>query len=450
MSAPASSTARTCEFLRRIGNPVGVKLGPERDRRRRSSRSASASIPNARPGRLMLVSRMGADSDRRALPPLAACGEARAATRCVWMCDPMHGNTFQHASGYKTRDFDDVMRELHGFFAACDGADVWPGGVHVELTGENVTECLGGATRCWATTSSSATRRVRPAAQRPPVARPRVPGRRAPAPLTSFAARMGVGRAIGTAYRRRPWGRDTLRRSRVRTPGWWRSSTSDTWTNPTSVDEPLARLLRPVTPRRPTVIAPAASRRRLPRRACSRSGAPRRSSAPAPAPAPVAPAGRARAAGDRAAAPRPGPMVLDGDEPEPLRGAAARTVENMEASLQVPTATSVRAIPAKLLEVNRQILNNQLAAHRRGQGELHAPHRLRGAARAGRLPRVSTRRTATEGGKPVVVRHHHVNLGLAVDVQKPRRLAHAARPEREGGRHARLRGFLGGVRRRSS
>jgi 3-deoxy-7-phosphoheptulonate synthase len=61
------------------------------------------------------------------------------------MCDPMHGNTFQHASGYKTRDFDDVMRELHGFFAACDSADVWPGGVHIELTGENVTECLGGS-----------------------------------------------------------------------------------------------------------------------------------------------------------------------------------------------------------------------------------------------------------------------------------------------------------------
>jgi 3-deoxy-7-phosphoheptulonate synthase len=62
----------------------------------------------------------------------------------VWACDPMHGNTFVHDSGYKTRRFEDVMRELRGFFAACDAADVWPGGVHVELTGENVTECLGG------------------------------------------------------------------------------------------------------------------------------------------------------------------------------------------------------------------------------------------------------------------------------------------------------------------
>jgi 3-deoxy-7-phosphoheptulonate synthase len=57
----------------------------------------------------------------------------------------MHGNTYQHESGYKTRDFDDVMAEVHGFFAACDDAGVWPGGVHVELTGDDVTECLGGS-----------------------------------------------------------------------------------------------------------------------------------------------------------------------------------------------------------------------------------------------------------------------------------------------------------------
>jgi 3-deoxy-7-phosphoheptulonate synthase len=62
----------------------------------------------------------------------------------VWACDPMHGNTFVHASGYKTRHFDDVMRELRGFFAVCADTGVWPGGVHVELTGDNVTECLGG------------------------------------------------------------------------------------------------------------------------------------------------------------------------------------------------------------------------------------------------------------------------------------------------------------------
>ncbi len=87
---------------------------------------------------------MGADKIADALPPLLRAVNLTGHP-VVWMCDPMHGNTYQHASGYKTRDFDDVMRELHGFFAACDAADVWPGGVHIELTGENVTECLGGS-----------------------------------------------------------------------------------------------------------------------------------------------------------------------------------------------------------------------------------------------------------------------------------------------------------------
>ena len=112
---------------------------------------------------------------------------------------------------------------------------------------------------------------------------------------------------------------------------------------------------------------------------------------------------------------RPGPMVLDGDEPEPLRGAAARTVENMEASLGVPTATSVRAMPAKLLEVNRQILNNQLA--RTGAGKVSFTHLIAFAVlRAlADFPGLNSS-FAEEDGKPVVVRHQHVNLGLAVDV----------------------------------
>ena len=100
--------------------------------------------PGRQPGRLCLISRMGADRVADALPPLLRA-VALSGQPVVWICDPMHGNTYQHASGYKTRDFDDVMRELHGFFGACDVADVWPGGVHVELTGENVTECLGGS-----------------------------------------------------------------------------------------------------------------------------------------------------------------------------------------------------------------------------------------------------------------------------------------------------------------
>ncbi len=118
-----------------------------------------------------------------------------------------------------------------------------------------------------------------------------------------------------------------------------------------------------------------------------------------------------------APAPRPGPLVLEGDEPEPLRGAAARTVENMEASLGVPTATSVRAMPAKLLEVNRQILNNQLA--RSGGGKVSFTHLIAFAVLRAleEFPGLNSS-YAEEDGKPVVIRHQHVNLGLAVDVQR--------------------------------
>jgi 3-deoxy-7-phosphoheptulonate synthase len=131
------------EFLSGIENPVGVKLGPA------ASPEEVVALcdrldPKRRPGRLVLVSRMGADRIADALPPLLRAVKLTGHP-VVWMCDPMHGNTYQHASGYKTREFDDVMRELHGFFAACDDAGVWPGGVHIELTGENVTECLGGS-----------------------------------------------------------------------------------------------------------------------------------------------------------------------------------------------------------------------------------------------------------------------------------------------------------------
>jgi 3-deoxy-7-phosphoheptulonate synthase len=131
------------EFLSGIENPVGVKLGPAATPEDVVALCERLN-PGRRPGRLTLVSRMGADRIGDALPPLLRAVKLTGHP-VVWICDPMHGNTFQHASGYKTRDFDDVMRELHGFFAACDAADVWPGGVHVELTGENVTECLGGS-----------------------------------------------------------------------------------------------------------------------------------------------------------------------------------------------------------------------------------------------------------------------------------------------------------------
>ncbi len=130
------------EFLAGVRNPIGVKLGPSA-----TPEDAVALCerlnPTREPGRLVLFSRMGADNIDAALPPLLHAVQT-AGHPVVWACDPMHGNTFQHESGYKTRRFDDIMRELHGFFAACHAADVWPGGAHIELTGENVTECLGG------------------------------------------------------------------------------------------------------------------------------------------------------------------------------------------------------------------------------------------------------------------------------------------------------------------
>jgi len=131
------------EFLAGVHNPVGVKLGPSTTPEDLVSLCERLN-PQRRPGRLVLFSRMGADRVSDALPPLLRA--VRLADHPVlWACDPMHGNTFVHASGYKTRRFDDVLREVHGFFAACEAADVFPGGLHVELTGDNVTECLGGS-----------------------------------------------------------------------------------------------------------------------------------------------------------------------------------------------------------------------------------------------------------------------------------------------------------------
>jgi 3-deoxy-7-phosphoheptulonate synthase len=130
------------EFLAGVQNPIGVKLGPDvtADDVVALCRRLD---PGREPGRLVLVSRMGAGNVAEKLPPLL-----RAVTRAkhpvVWACDPMHGNTYAHESGYKTRHFDAVMHEVEQFFVACRAAEVWPGAVHVELTGDDVTECLGG------------------------------------------------------------------------------------------------------------------------------------------------------------------------------------------------------------------------------------------------------------------------------------------------------------------
>ena len=131
------------EFLSGVKNPIGCKLGPSV-----SPEDAIALCeklnPDRIPGRLTLISRMGAGKVEEALRPLLAAVRD-AEHPVVWACDPMHGNTFTSTTGRKTRHFDDVLAEISGFFAAhaCEGT--WPGGVHIELTGDDVTECLGGA-----------------------------------------------------------------------------------------------------------------------------------------------------------------------------------------------------------------------------------------------------------------------------------------------------------------
>ena len=131
------------QFLRGVHNPVGVKLGPDAGPADAVG-LCEALNPERVPGRLTLISRMGARLVGDRLPPLLRA-VTDAGHPVVWACDPMHGNTFTSAGGRKTRDFDDILAEVTGFFAAHRDAGTWPGGLHVELTGDDVTECLGGA-----------------------------------------------------------------------------------------------------------------------------------------------------------------------------------------------------------------------------------------------------------------------------------------------------------------
>jgi len=131
------------EFASGIRNPVGVKLGP--DARPADVLALIARLnPDAQPGRLTLIARMGAGRVRDALPPLVRAVAASGAP-VAWVCDPMHGNTFEAPSGHKTRRFDDVLDELRGFFEVHRGLGTHPGGIHIEFTGDNVTECVGGS-----------------------------------------------------------------------------------------------------------------------------------------------------------------------------------------------------------------------------------------------------------------------------------------------------------------
>jgi 3-deoxy-7-phosphoheptulonate synthase len=131
------------EFAKSVANPIGVKLGPDITPDDAISLVKTLN-PDRRPGRLTLITRMGASRIRAALPPLLDA-VTREGTPVAWVCDPMHGNTFETASGYKTRHLDDVLDELDGFFQAHRTAGTHPGGIHIEFTGDNVTECTGGS-----------------------------------------------------------------------------------------------------------------------------------------------------------------------------------------------------------------------------------------------------------------------------------------------------------------
>ena len=130
------------ELLSRVRNPVGVKLGPS------ASPDEAVALaerlnPDNEPGRLTFITRMGAGRVRDRLPELVEKVTASGAV-VAWVSDPMHGNTFETSTGYKTRNFDDVIDEVRGFFEVHHELGTWPGGLHVELTGGDVTECLGG------------------------------------------------------------------------------------------------------------------------------------------------------------------------------------------------------------------------------------------------------------------------------------------------------------------
>jgi 3-deoxy-7-phosphoheptulonate synthase len=129
-------------FLSGLSNPIGAKLGPEATPEQAVALCAALD-PDREPGRLTLITRLGAGRVETGLPPLLQAVKD-AGHPVVWACDPMHGNTFVGAGGRKTRHFDHVLTEIREFFRVCRQEDVWPGGVHVELTGDNVTECLGG------------------------------------------------------------------------------------------------------------------------------------------------------------------------------------------------------------------------------------------------------------------------------------------------------------------
>jgi 3-deoxy-7-phosphoheptulonate synthase len=131
------------EFARGIKNPLGLKCGPSLDPDE-LLKLIDILNPADEPGRITLIARFGADKVQAGLPKLVRAVQ-KAGRSVVWSCDPMHGNTLKTASGYKTRPFDRILGEVSSFMDIVTAEGAYPGGVHVEMTGQQVTECLGGA-----------------------------------------------------------------------------------------------------------------------------------------------------------------------------------------------------------------------------------------------------------------------------------------------------------------
>jgi 3-deoxy-7-phosphoheptulonate synthase len=130
-------------FAAGLRNPVGLKVGPAATPAELTALVRRLS-PDGEPGRLTLITRLGAQQIRTLLPPLVEAVSA-AGIPVAWICDPMHGNTFEAPGGFKTRRFDAVLDEVHGFFEVHRQLGTHPGGIHIEFTGDNVTECVGGS-----------------------------------------------------------------------------------------------------------------------------------------------------------------------------------------------------------------------------------------------------------------------------------------------------------------
>ncbi|MDE2230425.1 MAG: 3-deoxy-7-phosphoheptulonate synthase, partial [Alphaproteobacteria bacterium] len=132
------------EFIRGVKNPIGLKCGPSLPVDD-LLKLIDVLNPADEPGRLTLIARMGADQVEKKLPPLVRAVK-KSGRKVVWCCDPMHGNTIVSKTGYKTRRVENVLREVRAFFAVHEAEGSYAGGVHFEMTGQDVTECIGGAT----------------------------------------------------------------------------------------------------------------------------------------------------------------------------------------------------------------------------------------------------------------------------------------------------------------